>query len=463
MSVPSPPPQVLVVDDDPISLDVCAEVVVGLGYGCTKARDGKQAVELIDQRQFDVVLTDIRMPGCSGFEVVQQARAKSPVTALGMMTAYATVNEAVSALKSGVLDYVTKPLDLDRLTNLLTDLAAWNQEKRQKPGARGASLEGDSFHGLVGRSAVMQEAFDRILRAGMVDSTVLIQGDSGTGKELAARAIHACSSRRGGPFLAVDASSLSESLAESELFGHVKGAFTGAHESQRGILRSAEHGTVFLDEIGELPASIQAKLLRALQEKEVRPVGGVRSESYDARVIAATHRDLEQDVEAGTFRQDLFYRLHVIPVYLPPLRERREDIPLLAKSFLHRYAEGQPEPLGLSPQALAVLVDYNWPGNVRELENSIEHAYALREGPEIVPKDLPPGILGKAPASAEPAPAPIDDAIRPLSAYEEEAIRDALRKSKNNKREAARALGISVPTLYAKIRKYNIQPGDKDS
>ena len=454
MTEPRRPVRLLVADDEPQVLEICTRVAERLGYECATAEDGNKAARLVDGSRFDIVLTDVRMPGCDGFELFRYIRAHSPGSAVVMMTGYGTIEQAVAALKSGVTDYITKPFEATQLGELLAQLAEWYGQSLLSRQGRRADPDGEPFHGIVGQSEAMQNVFDRIMRSASVDSTVLIQGESGTGKELVARAIHACSLRSGSLFLPLDCGSVSESLAESELFGHVKGAFTGSHESNSGILRAAKHGSVFLDEIGELPAPVQVKFLRALQEREVRPVGGVRPKPFDARVIAATNRDLEQDVVSGAFRKDLFYRLHVIPIHVPPLRERREDIPLLVEAFLTRHSKGGAPPIEMSQAAMDLLKRHDWPGNVRELENCIERACALGSGSTITPPDLPAALLATAKSAEEDVGT--GAGIRPLASYEKEAVQQALLKTDYNKTQAARALGISVPTLYAKIRKYSL-------
>ena len=449
-----PPIQILIVDDEPHILEICARVAAELGFQYVTAATGGQAAGLVDERSFDIVLTDIRMPGCDGFEVFRRVKAKSPRTVVAMMTGYGDIDQAVAALRSGVLDYITKPFDGDQLANRLRPLAKWRMRHISDGSSRGGDVPG-LFHGIVGRSARMQDVFDRIERASSVDSPVLIQGETGTGKELVARAIHAHGARAEGPFLPLDCAALSEGLAEAELFGHVKGAFTGALEATPGVFRAADGGTVFMDEIGELPASMQPKFLRTLQEKEVRPVGGVKPEPFDARIITATNRDLQKDAATGDFRRDLFYRLHVIPIHVPPLRERSQDIPLLVDVFIARHSGLGEAPIQIAPEAMEALSDYDWPGNVRELENCVEQACVLRNGPVIALDDLPPALRpgGKA---ARRAGENGGLQIKPLAAREYEAVRDALQRTGGNKTAAAKALGISVPTLYAKIRKYDI-------
>ena len=463
------PPQVaagearrmLIVDDEPAVVGICARVASELGFECTTVTDGDEADRLLAATPFDVLLTDVRMPGRDGFELLACVRERSCDTLVVMMTAHGTIDQAVDAMKQGAFDYVAKPFEVRRLRSVLAGAADWLERRSLRAEKKAAASEEGVFHGIAGRSPVMQDVFEQIARAAGVESTVLIEGESGTGKELVARAVHAASRRADGPFLPLDCGAVNENLIESELFGHLRGAFTGAHKDNPGILRSAAGGSVFLDEIGELPASVQAKLLRTLQEKEVRPVGGIEPEAFDARIIAATNRNLEEDALRGDFRRDLFYRLHVIPIHVPPLRERREDIPLLVETFLLRHSDPAEEPVELAPEAMNAILNYDWPGNVRELDNCIEHACVFRKGSVIAPKDLF-AALGPSRGNAG-AGLPPDIEIRPLVVHEEEIIRDALIKTGSNKTRAARALGISLPTLYAKIRKYDIQADSKPS
>ena len=446
--------RLLIVDDEAYVRDICGQVATDLGYECRAAENGREAAELVDEQPFDIVLTDVRMPERSGFELLRHIRERSPETSVAMMTGYGTIEQAVEAMRLGVYDYITKPFDLTRVASLLKEMEAWRREKGPSRLARYLSVDDESFHGLVGRSPCMKKVFEQIVRAAGVDYTVLIQGESGTGKELVAQAIHQCSARAAGPFLPVECGALSETLIESELFGHVKGSFTGAQDASPGILRAAKRGSVFLDEIGELPAGIQPKFLRALQEKEARPVGGTKPEPFDARMIAATNRDLQEEVGKGTFRQDLFYRLHVIPIYVPPLRERREDIPLLIDVLLKQCADASGRPLGISQEAIRVLADHDWPGNVRELKHCLEQASVMKEGRMIEVQDLPATV--RAESVVHDAPSPTAGPIKPLADREAEAIREVLETTGYNKTQAAKALGISLRTLYAKIEKYEI-------
>ena len=444
--------RILVVDDEDHIRKICHRVVTELGLECKTVGNGEDAAQLMADEQFDIVLTDVRMPRKDGFKLFRHIKSGFPRTLVIMMTAFGTIDQAVGAIKSGVFDYIPKPFGKKRLRDVINASLQWCETLEGSDRLAGA--DDGVFHGIVGRSSVMQDVFERIARAATVDSTVLIQGESGTGKELVARAIHAASPRANEPFLPVACNALSETLVESELFGHVKGAFTGAQDASPGILRAAKSGTVFLDEIGEVPLPAQAKFLRALQEKEVRPVGASKPEHFEARVIAATNRDLEERVIEGTFRQDLFYRLHVIPIHLPPLRERPEDIPLLTDHLLKRCAQRPERQLKFDDEAMEMLVNEDWPGNVRQLENVIEQACVFCTGTVVTPDGL--ADLLPSPKRPEQPAGPSNGRVRTLAAGEEEAIRHALQKTAYNKTKAAKALGISRSTMHNKIREYHI-------
>jgi two-component system response regulator AtoC len=386
-------PRVLVVDDKENMLKLFAKILAD-GYDLTACAEGGRALALVATEEYDVVVTDIRMPGASGFEVLRAVKARSPSTEVVMMTGYANVADAVQAMKGGAYDYLEKPFDPDAAA-LVVARAAERKRLRDEAATLRRELEGTfSFHNLIGKSRVMLEVYTQLEQAAGLDITVLLGGETGTGKELAARAIHYHSARRARRFVPVNCGALPPDLVESELFGHVKGAFTGAVGAKAGLFEEAEGGTIFLDEVGELPLPTQVKLNRALQEKEIRRVGGNDPVQVDVRVIAATHRDLRAEVASGRFREDLFYRLHVFPVRLPPLRDRSEDIPLLAAHFLEKHARAfRREVTGFEPDAMRVLTTYAWPGNVRELENAVERAVAVAKRREIGQDDLPRELL----------------------------------------------------------------------
>ena len=447
---------VLIIDDDARIRALCGRIVSSAGFRPFEAADGIEAAERLATLHPDFVLLDVNLPGRNGMEILREIRIRFPATRVVMITGYATVDLAVQAMKLGAHDYIAKPFRPARLVNVLTETRSRRPVPEiVEPGAR-------SFCGMVGVSSAMQQTYELIERAARCDSTVVIEGESGTGKELAACAIHARSVQATHPFVPVDCSAIAPSLIESELFGHLAGAYTDAKQATPGLLRAAGEGSVFLDEIGELPAAVQAKLLRALQEMEVRPVGGSRTVPFHARIIAATNRDLSQEVARGAFRRDLFYRLHVVPIFIPPLRERREDIPILVEHFLHLHGDRAGRILSISPAALRHLLRYDWPGNVRELENMIQRAFALLDGDEILlahmPVLFPTNSLEISPlkkTSSDSPPAP-DHGGNLMALREAEAIRLALDEAGGNKRQAARILGIGIATLYRKIKKYHI-------
>jgi two-component system response regulator AtoC len=386
------PMRVLVVDDKENFLRLFERILAG-GYAVTTASDGARALALLATEPFDVVVTDLRMPGAGGFEVLKAVKARAPTTEVIMMTGYATVADAVQAMRMGAYDYLEKPFDPDAAARVVAH-AAERKRLRDETATLRRQLEGaSSFHNLLGRSPAMLEIYRLLERAAGLDITVLLGGETGTGKELAARAIHYHSRRKERRFVAVNCGALPPELVESELFGHAKGAFTGAAGARAGLFEEASGGTLFLDEVGELPLPAQVKLLRALQEREIRRVGDTVPIPVDVRVVAASHRDLKAEAAAGRFREDLFYRLAVFPVRLPALRERAEDIPLLAEHLLEKHARAaRREVSGFEPEAVQALLAHRWPGNVRELENAVERALAVSTGPTIRAADLPPEV-----------------------------------------------------------------------
>ncbi len=443
---------VLIVDDEDTTRNLCREVVVDSGFRARMASTTEQALEILDQYPVDIVLTDLRIPELGGLELLKRIREFYPQTAVIVLTQYGTIENAVQATRIGAADYVTKPFHLpdlrgklDRLVRLLDadqENRILREQLRTRPG----------FGGLIGTSPKMQRVYRLIEKVSQHTYPVLILGESGTGKELVARSIHFSGPRRNKPFAPVDCSALVPTLIESELFGYVKGAFTGAVHSKPGLMESADGGTLFLDEIGDLPVDLQAKLLRALQEKEIRPVGSTERVSISTRVIAATNRDLEAAVRQGGFRQDLFFRLNVVQIKLPPLLERKSDIPLLVSSFLEKFSEKNRAIRTISEDAMARLIAYDWPGNVRELENAIERAVALGSGPILHAGDLPSNLQYGATERA-----PRNDELLPLDELERRAILRALRESAGDKLAAARLLGIGKTTLYRKLKQYGAQ------
>lgn len=446
--------KILVVDDDAGHLSMLRTVLSGWGYVPEGASDGAEAVSKFREKVYDAVLLDVRMAGMGGMEALAHIKAHNPAVPVVIMTAYSSVEIAVSALKSGAYDYLTKPLDLDvmRLTlDRALDhmrLAVENESLRQKLG-QGAPE-------IIGNSRAMRELFDMLGMVAPTEATVLITGESGTGKELVAKAIHAGSARASGPLVTVNCAALTETLLESELFGHEKGAFTGAEKRREGRFMAADKGSIFLDEIGEIAQPIQAKLLRAIQEREIQRVGGDRPVGVDVRILAATNRDLRKEVDEGRFREDLYYRLNVVTLTVPPLRDRPEDIPLLAQHFLARFSEKNRKRIkGFTPSAMDQLTHGSWPGNVRELENAVERAVILSVGEYVTERELPlcPGRDAAA-CEADLGVALTGLTGMPLDDVEREVILATLRDTGGNKSEAARILGITRATLHKKLKKY---------
>ncbi len=446
-----PTPHLLVLDPQDEIREVCVSLIRNLGYQAGGAASAAEAWQRLEAEPCDLMLMDIRLPDMNGMELLQRLRQTWPQMPVLILTAYASVGSAVEAMKLGASDYITKPFDMDELRLLLQ---SWGRRLHLSPENQlRSSLPGQgSFGSLIGISPPMQAVFRLIMKVAQNRYPVLLLGESGTGKELVARALHYQSAFRDRPFIPVDCSALVPSLIESELFGYVKGAFTGANRNHAGLLEVAQGGTVFLDEIGELPLDLQAKLLRAIQEREVRPLGSTRSVPIDVRLVAATNRDLQAAVASGAFRKDLFFRLNVINIKLPPLRDRMMDLPLLIEHFLEKYNRPGGPAKSFDETALARMLRYSWPGNVRELENCVERAVALASGPLMQVSDLPSPMRDWGLAmTAAPAVAP---AIRPLAETEREAILNALNLLKGDKLLAARLLGIGKTTLYRKLKQY---------
>jgi two-component system response regulator HydG len=440
---------VLIVDDEGTTRDLCRDVVAEAGLRTRTASNTEEALEILEQSPVDIVLTDLRVPQLGGLELLKRIREFYPQTAVIVLTQYGTIESAVEATRMGAVDYVTKPFHipelrgkLDRVVRTIevdSENRVLREELRSRPG----------FGGLIGTSPKMQRVYRIIEKVSQHNYPVLILGESGTGKELVARSIHFSGARRSRPFVPVDCSALVPTLIESELFGYVKGAFTGAMHSKQGLMESAGNGTLFLDEIGNLPVDLQAKLLRALQEREIKPVGSTDRVSIEMRVIAATNRELESAVRQGQFRQDLFFRLNVVQIKLPPLRERKSDIHLLVSSFLDKFSTERGQTFKMADDAIARLIAYDWPGNVRELENCIERAVALSSGPILHVVDLPTNLQY---GSSERMPR--SDELVPLEELERRAILRALKEAGGDKLAAARLLGIGKTTLYRKLKQY---------
>ncbi|WP_304473133.1 sigma-54 dependent transcriptional regulator [uncultured Desulfovibrio sp.] len=444
---------ILVADDDATHREMLGTLLHEWGYAVGEAVDGEQAVALCREQSFDLALMDVRMPQKTGLEALKDIKAHNPALPVLIMTAFSDVAAAVEAIKAGAYDYLTKPLDFEKLKVVLRNVFAHVGliEKNASLSRSLAATEARSD--MVGRGAAMSALWEMIRTIAPTDATVLITGESGTGKELVARAVHAASRRAQGPFVAVNCAALTESLLASELFGHEKGAFTGADKKHEGHFLKADGGTIFLDEIGEMPLSMQVKLLRVIQEREVLSVGGNRAEPVDVRIVAATNRDLAREVDAGNFRQDLYYRLNVVSLALPPLRQRADDIPLLAQHFMNRFAAKNNKRIkGFTPGAMDRLVRYAWPGNVRELENVIERASILLLGEHISERELPERL--KAPEQGEALDDILESDCLTLDDVERAVILKTLTRFGGNKTEAARALGITRKTLHARLNKY---------
>lgn len=441
---------VLVVDDDADMRNLLKDVLQDHAYHVTVAKDGKEALEQLSESQPLVVLSDLRMKGMEGMELLQNVVERFSSCNVVLMTAFGSVESAVDAMKHGAFDYLTKPIKTDELL-VTIEKAAREALLRQEVSRLRRQVEREySFDQIFGKSKPMQDVFDLIRRVADTQTNILITGESGTGKELVAKAIHFNSSRREAPFIPVNCAAIPEQLLESELFGHVKGAFTDARADKKGLFEEAQKGTLFLDEISEMPMMLQAKMLRAVQEREIRRVGATRSVPVDVRIIAATNVQLAEEVKTKRFREDLYYRLNVIEIRLPPLRERKEDIPLLCDVLLRKSSAGKAKQIkGWTESAMGLLMDYPWPGNVRELENVIERAATLARGEKITPEDLPQAIR-----EAEGEHQMIEEAVErmvPLDALEQSYIRRILEKMGGNKYQAAQVLGIDRKTLYRKL------------
>jgi len=441
--------RILVVDDDRAHATMLKAMLGSWGYEVETADDGGAAVDCVREKAYDVVLTDVRMAEVDGIEALRRIKHFNPYLPVLIMTAYSSVDTAVNALKAGALDYLHKPLDFEELRRGLDRALQQGAAQRDTAGAPSGALEG-----MIGDSAPMRELFSMIRAVAPSEASVLILGESGTGKELVARALHEGSPRRGRQLVTVNCAALAENLLESELFGHEKGAYTGAQRQRDGRFVQADGGTLFLDEIGEMAVALQAKLLRALQQGEVQRLGSDRPLRVDVRVIAATNRDLAAEVRAGNFREDLYYRLNVIALSVPALRERVEDIPLLARHFLNLFAARNRKTFrGFSPRAMDLMLRYAWPGNVRELENAVERAVILAPGETVNESDLPGNVRGGdgPPQVAGPeAPLSLEDAER-------ETIVRVLEQAGNNKSEAARILGVTRVTLRSKMKKFGLE------
>jgi two-component system response regulator PilR (NtrC family) len=455
---------VLVVDDERSMRELLSIVLRRDGYDVLIAEDGASGLELLKRERVDILITDIRMPQMNGVDLLREAKRIAPDIVSIVMTAFATTETAVEALRLGATDYVTKSKDTAAELRVRVGRELERRRLQQENVLLKRALRTQhQFSNIIGTSSPMLAVFQLIETIASTGSTVLITGESGTGKELIARAIHVNSPRRERPFVAVNCGALSETLLDSELFGHMRGAFTGADSNKKGLLEVAEKGTIFLDEIGEMSPVVQVKLLRVLQERKFRRLGGTEEIDADIRILAATNRDLTRMVAEGTFREDLFYRINVIPLRVPPLRERQEDVPLLAEHFVARFAEQMGKPVtGISGGALTLLKQYGWPGNIRELENAMERAVALERTPMILPDSLPEQ-LNRTPTDAPP-PSPADafpdagfDLERHVQDIEREYIAEALRRAGGVKVKAAELLGMSFRSFRYYTKKYNLK------
>ena len=455
---PNPPPSesptllnLLIVDDDRLVRDACREAATALGYHASTCQSGDQAIWFIESQAIDVVLLGLNLPDPGRLDILREIKRRRPDIEVIVASANATVDSAVYAMKNGAYEYISKPFGLRELKLLLERLGAHLKHKVENRRFSEKIRSDKGFGKIIGRAPEMDKLYRIISKAAKSAHPVLILGESGTGKEMVARAIHYSGPSRDKPFIPVDCGSLVPTLIESELFGYVKGAFTGANQAKDGLLAIAEGGTVFLDEVGELSIDLQAKLLRALQEREIRPVGSTKQIPINVRILAATNRDLEQAVGQGLFRRDLYFRLDVLSLRIPPLRERREDIPLLADALLAWVSRVSGRKHELSGDAMKALLAYDWPGNVRELENCIERCCAMNSGSVIGTADLPASIRG---AAAQPANGDARGKIVPLFDLEKQAILGTIAQLQGDKLRAAKLLGIGKTTLYRKLKEY---------
>jgi two-component system response regulator HydG len=450
------PMNILIVDDEPTIREACGEVAQLTGMNATMVATAEEAFEVLENSSIDIVLTDLMLPHTSGLELLKRVHDTHPNMPVIVLTQYGTIDSAVAATRMGAIDYVTKPFRIEELRARLerasraVELQPENQLLREQLRTR------PGFGGIIGVSERMQRVYKVIQKVSQHEYPVLILGESGTGKELVAKSVHYSGARKERTFVPVDCSSLVPTLIESELFGCVKGAFTGALHGKQGLLEAANGGTLFLDEIGEMPVDLQSKLLRVLQEREVKPVGSTERRRIDVRIMAATNRDLEAGIKNGSFRQDLYFRLNAVQIKLPALRERKSDIPLLVTSFLDKFCDPQRPARTISEDAMRRLIAYDWPGNVRELENAIERAVALGSGPILHVGDLPSNL--EYPTSER---VPEKDELLPLEELERRAILRTLRQTTGDKLAAARILGIGKTTLYRKLKQYHMEPAEQ--
>ena len=461
------PARILLVDDEPDMLENCSRILSRQGHTCMTAANGREALAILERERPDLMVTDLKMPEMDGMALLRHAHELDPTLPVIMLTAFATIESAVAAVKEGAFDYLPKDFSVDQLRVAVERALRHRGLQVENRNLRQQLQQTLGLENIVGRSPAMTQVFELVKKAARSEANILVLGESGTGKELIARAIHANSPRAGQPFVPVDCASLPEHLLESELFGHEKGAFTGAVRSKPGLMETAHRGTLFLDEIAELPAPLQVKLLRVLQERQIRRVGGTSLVDVDVRVVSATNRDLRDAIAKGQFREELYYRINVIAIQLPPLRERAGDVRLLAHTFLKQYGQGRVT--AMDDAVAQALERYAWPGNVRELQNVIERACALAEGPTVTVKDLPDHVL-----HAIPRPAAVSEAVaavpsaegdltlkdakeRWLQVLEVAYLRDLLARHDGNVSSAAKAAGIDRKTFHRLINKYDLR------
>jgi two-component system, NtrC family, response regulator PilR len=450
--------RILVADDEEIMRDVLSDILHSESYRVDLAENGSQALEMIHEKDYGVVLLDLMMPGIDGFQVLEELKQTENAPIAVILTAYASIERAVRATKLGAFDFISKPFKNDELLLTVKNAMAHRYLVEENRRLQKTLRERYSFQNIIGKSAGMQQIFSLIEQVAPRRSTVLVQGESGTGKELVAKALHASSSRVDAPFIAINCGNIPSDLLESELFGHVRGAYTGATSSKKGLFEAADGGTLFLDEVATISMEMQAKLLRVIQEREFRRLGGLESIKVDVRIIAATNVDLQTKVQQGVFRDDLYYRLNVIVIKIPPLRERTEDIPLLSEHFIRKYgAENDGENFSLEPSALKILMDYDWPGNVRELENVIERAVVLSPGGSIRADLFPKNIATVFPDMPVRLPQNGVPLRERVGNFEKSIILAALEKTDWNQKKAAQLLSVNATTLSEKLKRFKIR------
>ncbi len=452
----SPPEKILIVDDEANMLALCESVLGKAGYAAVGAGSAEEALRLLETENMDLLIADLRLPGMDGMELVQHVKVQYPGLPYLLLTGHGTIQSAVAAMKDGAADYLTKPVDVEELKVVVKKALEMRRLTQEVQHLRLQVASDREFPEIIGQSKAMHALLRQVQLVAASDSTVLLQGESGTGKELIARALHRSSPRRERPFITLDCGTIPETLLESELFGYVKGAFTGATSNKKGLWEESHGGTLFLDEIGDIPLTFQAKLLRVLQEGEIRPVGSTKQSKVDTRIVAASNKDLKQEVRVQHFREDLYYRLAVVPLRLPPLRERREDIPLLIEHFVTKYCmRNHQDYKQVPPAILRQLMEATWPGNVRELEHTIERAVLLSPGPEIEAEGV---VLDHVEHDLVHTPTlqAVTEAHALLDNVEREKLRQALIQTQNNRVHAAKLLGISRSTLYEKLKRYHL-------